>query len=309
MSEFHLTILGCGSALPAKGRNPSAQILRVGKHRILIDCGEGTQHRIREQRIKMQSISHVFISHMHGDHYLGLMGLLFSMTLLGRKKGIQIAGPPQVQELINMHLRHAKSGLGFPIDYVFTQAKHAELIIDTDGFTATSLPLKHKIATTGFLIQEKPRLRKLIAAKLEAYDVPIKQRKELSRGADFIQENGEVIANEVLTRNPISPKSYAYCSDTAFNQGLPALIMGVDLLYHESTFVQSDVERAHRTKHSTAREAGQIADKAKAKRLLLGHYSARYTDLDEILNEAREVFEESYLSAEGMEIDIHRIGE
>jgi ribonuclease Z len=309
MSEFHLTILGCGSALPAKGRNPSAQILRVGKYRILIDCGEGTQHRIRENHLKMQSISHVFISHMHGDHYLGLMGLLFSMTLLGRKKGIQIAGPPQVQELINMHLGHAKAGLGFPIDYVFTQAKQAELIVDTDSFTAISLPLKHKIATTGFLIQEKPRLRKLIAARLEKYDVPIKHRKELARGADFIQENGNVVANGLLTKDPIPPKSYAYCSDTAFKPELPALISGVDLLYHESTFLESDIERAHRTKHSTAREAGEIANAAKAKRLLLGHYSARYTDLDEILNEAREVFEESYLSTEGMEIDIHSIGE
>lgn len=309
MSEFHLTILGCGSALPAKGRNPSSQLLRAGKYRILIDCGEGTQHRIREQRIKLQGITHILISHMHGDHYLGLMGLLFSMTLLGRKKEIFILGPPQVKEMIEMHLAHAKSGLGFPVNYINSQAKEPEVILETSAFTVTSLPLKHKIPTTGFLIEEKARPRKLIAAKLEEYDVPIKQRKNLTLGADLIKENGEVVSNELLTKDPLPPRSYAYCSDTAFIQSLPTLIRGVDLLYHESTFIEADVDRAHRTKHSTAREAGQIAASAGVKRLLLGHYSARYTDLFGILEEAKEVFGESYLSEEGMEIDIHSIGE
>ena len=309
MSEFQLTILGCGSALPAKGRNPSAQLLRAGKHRILIDCGEGTQHRIREQHVKMQSISHVLISHMHGDHYLGLMGLLFSMTLLGRKSEITIAGPAQVKELIDMHLGHAKAGLGFPINYLFTQSKEPALILDLEGATITSIPLRHKIPTTGFLVREKPRLRKLIAAQLERYNVPIKPRRDIAGGADYIQENGERISNQELTEDPKQPKSYAYCSDTAFIPELPETIRNVDLLYHESTFVQADVERAHRTKHSTAREAAEIAKEAGVKRLLLGHYSARYDSLDEILSEARDVFQESYLSEEGMEIDIHSIGE
>lgn len=309
MSEFQLTILGCGSALPAKGRNPSAQILRVGKHRILIDCGEGTQHRIREQHVKMQSISHVLISHMHGDHYLGLMGLLFSMTLLGRKAEITIAGPPQVKELIDMHLGHAKAGLGFPINYVFTQAKEPSLILKLDRATITSIPLRHKIPTTGFLVREKPRPRKLIAAQLERYNVPIKPRKDIAEGADFQQENGVRVKNEELTTDPIPPASYAYCSDTSFIPELPAIIRNVDVLYHESTFVQSDVARAHRTRHSTAREAAEIAKEAGVKRLLLGHYSARYVSLDVILSEAREIFQESYLSEEGMEIDIHRLGE
>jgi ribonuclease Z len=309
MSEFQLTILGCGSALPAKGRNPSAQILRVGKHRILIDCGEGTQHRIREQHLKMQSISHVLISHMHGDHYLGLMGLLFSMTLLGRKSEISIAGPPQVKELIDMHLGHAKAGLGFPINYMFTQSKEPSLILDLEGATISTIPLRHKIPTTGFLVREKPRPRKLIAAQLERYNVPLKPRKDIAGGSDFIQENGERIRNQELTEDPRQPRSYAYCSDTAFIAELPAIVQNVDLLYHESTFVQADVERAHRTKHSTAGEAAEIAKAAGVKRLLLGHYSARYVSLDEILSEAREIFQESYLSEEGMEIDIHSIGE
>ncbi|MCL4143491.1 UNVERIFIED_CONTAM: hypothetical protein GTU68_006377, partial [Idotea baltica] len=227
MSEFHLTILGCGSALPAKGRNPTAQLLRAGKYRILIDCGEGTQHRMRENRVKIQGITHILISHMHGDHYLGLMGLLFSMTLLGRTKEIVIAGPAQIQELISMHLSHAKSGLGFSIKHISTQAKEVEEIIDLPNCIISSIPLRHKIATTGFLVQEKLGPRKLISARLVQYQVPIKVRKSLTEGADYIGENGECIANNRLTKDPRPARSYAYCSDTAYLATLAGKISGV----------------------------------------------------------------------------------
>lgn len=307
MSEFHLTILGCGSALPARGRQPSSQYLRMGKHRFLLDCGEGTQHLIRKHKLKLQGISHIYITHMHGDHFLGLMGLLFSMTLLGRSKSIQLIGPADLKELIDMHLKHAKAGLKFEIDYRFTQAKEMEKVMEDGSCEVWSVPLDHKIATTGFLFKEKTRPRKLKAKKLDFHQVPIKDRKGLTEGLDWTSPEGELIPNSVFSEDPIAPRSYAYCTDTAFIPSLPESIMGVDLLYHESTFVERDAERAKATRHSTAAQAAEIARLAGVRQLLLGHYSARYDDLNKLLKEAQEVFPDSILSHEGMAIDIHKL--
>lgn len=305
MNDFQVRILGCGSALPAGGRHPSAQHVKLGKYQMLIDCGEGTQMRMREQHLKLQSLTHIFISHMHGDHYLGLMGLLFSMTLLGRDKPLRIIGPKELEELIEVHLRHAKAGLRFEIEFTDTAQAPEGLLLDLPGFTVHALKLDHKVLTHGFLFQEKPRPRKLIGAKLEAHKVPIKLRKALTLGEDFMNEDGELVPNSELTEAPLPPKSYAYCSDTAYRPALVERLSAVDVIYHESTFVQADVDRAHRTRHSTAREAAMIAKAAGAKQLLLGHYSARYKNLDKLLAEAQAVFPQSVLSEEGMCIDIH----
>lgn len=244
---------------------------------------------------------------MHGDHYLGLMGLLFSMTLLGRTKPVHLIGPPQLKELIDMHLGHARAGLKFEVLYHFTQAGDVQQIIDLPSFSLTTIPLDHKIATTGFIFREKPRLRKLLAGKLEFFAVPIKERAKIAKGADYISEDGEVIANAMLTTDPLAPRSYAYCSDTAYSASVCLALKGVDVLYHEATFEQEDVARAHRTRHSTAAEAAKVATEAGVSKLILGHYSARYPKLDRLLAEAQAAFPESRLSFEGMEIDIHSL--
>ncbi|NNC83017.1 MAG: ribonuclease Z [Flavobacteriales bacterium] len=306
MSDLQLTILGCGSALPAKGRMPSSQFLKAGKYTFLIDCGEGTQHLIRKYRLKLQSISHICISHMHGDHFLGLMGLLFSMRLLGREKSITLIGPRELEELIELHLKHANASLGYEILYLHTQGKTKELLLDLDTITVHSLPLDHKIPTTGFLFREKPRPRKLIKEQLQRHEVPIRVRQSLTQGEDYVTESGQRISNAELTTDPEPPHSYAYCSDTAYKESLIEDLDGAEVLYHESTFMEKDRARAEKTRHSTAAQAALIAKAAGVKKqLLLGHYSARYDDLDPLLHEAREVFPASVLSQEGMVVDFH----
>jgi len=244
---------------------------------------------------------------MHGDHFLGLMGLLFSMTLLGRTQAITIIAPTEIEELIALHLRHAKAGLRYEVKHIHTKADALRRVIDNEQFSIDTLPLDHKIATTGFIFREKEALRKMRPEKLEFHKVPIKVRAAIARGADFIKENGDVIDNSILTLPPKSPQSYAYCSDTAYIPELSQVLSGIDVIFHESTFMQADLERAVQTRHSTAAQAAQVARDSKAKRLLLGHYSARYDDVAELLLEAQAVFAPSYLSEEGMEIDIHSI--
>jgi ribonuclease Z len=305
--RFELTILGCGSALPANGRNPSSQILRTDKEMVMIDCGEGTQTRMRRYGLKMQSIDIICISHMHGDHYLGLPGLLSSSNLLGRKKEMTIIGPPGIQEMLEMHCRHAGMRFAFPIHYVQTGAKGGDIEMQTKSLRIQGFPLDHKIATTGFRFTEKPRPRRLDPSALERYEVPLKVRGAIARGEDYIRDDGKRIPNETLSSAPRAPRSYAYCSDTAYLESVVEQVHACDALYHECTFMESEKERAERTRHSTAKQAAAIAKEAKVGRLLMGHYSARYDDLRPLLDEARSVFAESHLSEEGMSIDFHRM--
>ena len=304
---FKLTILGCGSALPAKKRNPTAQLLETPDGLFLVDCGEGTQLRLRQEHVKIQSISHVLISHMHGDHYLGLVGLLSTLNLLGRKKEITLIGPLALQEMIESHCRFSGSRFQYYINYVITDAKKQEVVYDGPKMEIKTIPLKHRVPTTGFLFREKPKPRKIIKSKLEEYKVPIRQRVDITLGADLIQEDGKIIPNKVLTKDPSPSRTYAYCSDTAYLKSIPELIRGVDLLYHESTFMEEDKARAKKTQHSTAAQAASIAKEAEVGYLLLGHYSARYYELDAMLQEALEVFPKSMLSTQGLVIDIDKI--
>jgi ribonuclease Z len=302
-----LTILGCGSALPAKKRNPSAQILETPDGLFLIDCGEGTQLRLRQEHVKIQSISHILISHMHGDHYLGLVGLLSTMNLLGRKKEIHIMGPEPLQEMVESHSRFSSSMFQFPVQYSVTDSKKSEVIYDSVKLEISTLPLKHRIPTTGFYFREKPKPRRLIKAILEQYDVPIKERVDITLGADFIKDDGSVISNKTLTKDPSLSLSYAYCSDTGYMPALAKRIEGCSLLYHESTFMEAEKARAKKTMHSTAAQAASIAKEAGVKHLLLGHYSARYTELDALYQEALAVFPQTILGIQGLVIDIDKI--
>lgn len=298
-------ILGVGSAIPTEKRNPSGQLLKLDNHHYLIDCGEGTQIRLRQNKVSIQKINHIFISHLHGDHYLGLMGLLWTMTLLGRTNALTIFGPPKLKEIIDLHLEAAAGRFSFEGRFVSTDVPEGTVIHEDKKVTVTTIKLKHKIPCTGFIFREKEGLRKLITEKIEVHNIPYDQRKGIKQGKDYYDPQLERwIPNGELTTDPPIPRSYAYCTDTAYLEKLIPKILQVDLLYHEATFLDADQDKAKATRHSTALEAATIAKKADVGKLILGHYSNRYIDLQPILDEAREVFDRTVLGEEGCTYDV-----
>ena len=297
--RFEVTILGSSSATPIFNRNPSAQALNINEHLYLIDCGEGTQQQMLRFDVKPGRIDHIFISHLHGDHYLGLVGLLSSMHLNGRSKPLKLFCPPELKEIIDLQLKYSDTVLQYEIDYFFTDASKAEVILDNQDITVETIPLDHRIACTGFLFREKKRLRKLIKEKIANLDIPVEYYTAIKKGADYISPAGKVFKNTDITIGPEEPKMYAYCSDTLYNENYFAQISNADLLYHESTFLHNMLDRAQSTNHTTALQAGEIALKTHAKRLLIGHFSARYKTLNELLEEARSVFPDTELAIEG----------
>ena len=302
--NFELTILGCSSATPTSERNPTAQVLNVLERFFLIDCGEGTQMQMRRNKIKFQRISHIFISHLHGDHYLGLMGLLSSMHLLGRKHELHLYGNSILKEIVDIHLKAGDTRLNYPLLFHPLNYDKSELLFEDDKVTVHTIILNHRIPCCGFLFREKPRPRHIIREKLKQYNVPVWAINNIRNGEDFITEEGKIIPNEELTNPPPPPRAYAYCSDTRYNEGIIPHIEGVDLLYHEATFMQDMLPRAELTYHSTAREAATIALKAKAGQLIIGHYSARYGNLQPLLEEAKEVFVNTLLAEEGKKYNV-----
>jgi ribonuclease Z len=297
--KFEVTILGSSSATPIFNRNPSAQALNINDHLYLIDCGEGTQLQMLRFDIKASRIDHIFISHLHGDHYLGLVGLLSSMHLNGRSKTLKLFGPPELKEIIDLQLKYSDTTLQYAIDFIPTHTDKAEVILDNQDITVETIPLDHRIACTGFLFRQKKRLRKIIKEKIAELDIPVEYYSAIKKGADYVSSNGKVYKNSDVTINPEEPKTYAYCSDTLYNKNYFAQISNADLLYHESTFLNNMLERAQSTYHTTALQAGDIALKTHAKKLLIGHFSARYKTLNELLEEARSVFPDTELAIEG----------
>ena len=302
--SFNITILGCGSALPTVLRNQAGQIVHINEREYLVDCGEGSQLMMRKLKKRLQKINQVFISHLHGDHYLGLYGYLSSLHLLGREKQMTIYGPPGLREIFEVHSKHSGSVMKFPLEFIELQDQYTECIYEDKSIQVFNLPLKHKIFCNGFLFKEKKKARKMIKEKIAEYNIPLKKIKGIKEGESFIDDKGNTIPNAELTENPPKPRSYAYCSDTAFIPALSEALKGVDVIFHESTFMEADLERAVETKHSTAKQAAEIAKRAGAGKLLLGHFSARYTELDELLEEARSVFENSVLTEDGMTFEI-----
>ncbi len=297
--RFDVTILGSSSATPIYNRNPTSQALNINERIYLIDCGEGTQQQMLRFDVKPGKIDHIFISHLHGDHYLGLIGLLSSMHLNGRKKPMQLFGPPDLKKIIDLHFEYSWTTLNYEIHFHPLQADCSQIILDNPDITVETIILNHRIPCTGFRFKQKKPLLKLDAAQLENYQVGRNQFFKLKQGADFITEYGEIIPNDAITIKPEDPKSYAYCSDTlAGNQYLPQ-IQNVDLLYHEATFMHDLLPRAQETHHTTALQAGEIALKAHVKKLLIGHFSARYKSLEGLLEEARTVFPQTELAIEG----------
>ena len=303
--EFEVTILGSNSAIPAHGRNQTSQLVSVGNSFLLIDCGEGTQIQLRKFKLKFGRIDFILISHLHGDHFYGLMGLISSFHLVKRERLLTIFGPSGLDEIITTQLKHTNTKLSFPLRFVPTQADGKNLILEEPMFRAFTFPLQHRIPCTGFLIEEKPGLRNMVKEKLVKTKMPVEAIASLREGNDVVDSDGKVLYSvEEYTYPPKQSKKYGYCSDTIFDPSLVDYIKGVDLLYHEATFGDDETERAGATFHSTSRQAANIAMNAKAGKLLLGHYSSRYKDISPILNQAKEVFENSFLSEEGVTYSI-----
>jgi len=299
--KFELTILGSNAAYPANGKLTTAQVLNINEEYFLIDCGEGTQIRLREYKIKYSKINHIFISHIHGDHILGLPGLLGSFGLLGRKKSLNIYCPPGVQEFFEAFIKYTQvRRVEYPIHFHVHQAITPTVLLDNKNVTVTTIPLLHDVPTTGFLFQEKEKPRKMLKTKIEQYNIPFQVINDIKNGADFQLQDGQIIKNNELTSPALPSRSYAFCSDTAYNEAMFSQIQNVDLLYHEATFGDEKLaDLQERNIHSTARQAGETARKIKAKQLLIGHFSPRYKDLNPLLLQAREEFENTELGIDG----------
>jgi ribonuclease Z len=288
--SFLVTILGSSSALPTSQRFTSAHLLNAGERFYLIDCGEGTQMQLRRFRLRLGKINHIFISHAHGDHCLGLIGLLSSFNLLGHTEDLHIFAPAQVEEVMRPMIDFFLGQVQFRLIFHAVATKGSNLIFDDDKVSVYSLPMKHRIPTCGFLFREKEKERNIRKEMVSRYQLGIAEIVKIKQGADFIDESGNIISNTELTVPPMHQRSYAYCSDTAYNPKLPEYIEGVDLLYHEATFLHKEIKRAEENYHSTALQAAQIAQNSHAGRLLIGHYSARYKTTDALLAEAQSLF-------------------
>ncbi len=306
MQNFELTVLGCSSATPTSKRNPTAQLLNIAERFFLIDCGEGTQIQLRRFKLKFQRINHIFISHLHGDHYLGLMGLISSMHLLGRTIELHLYCPAELQEIIEVQLKHSQSYLKFPIVYHPHSYADNEVIFEDEKVVVSTIVLNHRIPCCGFIFREKQTLANVSKEVIHRYLLSLEQILAAKAGKDVQLPSGEVIKNEVLLTKSLSPRTYAYCSDTIYDERLIELVKGANLLYHEATFLQEMETRAKETYHTTALQAGTIAKKAEVKQLMIGHYSARYKDLTPLLEEAKSAFENTILAVEGESVLVGR---
>lgn len=304
MSKFSVLILGNASASPTLTRSNTAQLINIDEQYYLMDCGEGTQLKLRQHKIKLQRINHIFISHLHGDHYLGLIGLLQTMHLMGRESELTIYCPGNIKEVIDVHLKASDSQLKYTITYKTVNHALSELVYENDKIEVISIPLKHRIVCSGYLFKEKPKPRRIKPKAIKANNIPKYQINKLKIGEDYISETGEIIKNNKLTMDSLPSFSYAFCSDTKYYEPISTIIKGVDLLYHEATFIEEHSDRAKKTFHSTAKQAAKIAKLSKAKRLIIGHFSNRYLDLNVFLTESRTVFKNTDLATQGKEFDV-----
>ncbi|MGB1448288.1 MAG: ribonuclease Z [Flavobacteriaceae bacterium] len=296
---MELTILGCNAATPRKNAQTTAQLLEIKGQLVLIDCGEGTQLQLRKLGIKFARIQHIFISHLHGDHFYGLIGLISTFRLLGRTADLHVYGPKGIKEIITLQLKLAKSWTDYNLYFHELESSSSQRVLDHEKFTVDTLPLDHRVYTNGYLFREKEGARKIDKAAVAKYGVNIADMENLKQGKDITLDDGRQMDNTLLTHDPDFPKSYAFCSDTAYKPDLAPLIEGVSCLYHEATFLDNHQDLALKTKHSTAAEAAQIAAAAKVKQLILGHFSSRYPDLEEFVVQAQHHFNNVHLAEDG----------
>ena len=304
MEKFELHILGCGSALPTTRHFATSQVVNLRDKLFMIDCGEGAQMQLRKSRLKFSRLNHIFISHLHGDHCFGLMGLISTFGLLGRTAELHIHSPKGLEELLAPMLNFFCHTLAYKVIFHEFDTRQASVIYEDRSMTVTTIPLRHRIPCCGFLFAEKTRPNHIIRDMIDFYKVPVYELNRIKNGADYITPEGEVIANARLTRPSDPPRRFAYCSDTIFRREIAEQISGVDLLFHEATFAESELARAKETYHTTAAQAGRIAVEAGVRRLVIGHFSARYEDENVLLKEASAIFPDTILAKENLCISL-----
>ncbi|MFM7021361.1 MAG: ribonuclease Z [Flavobacteriales bacterium] len=294
-----ILVLGSGSATPRVGRNPSGILVNSSNSFFLVDCGEGTQLQLRTYRQSLQRINQIFISHLHADHFLGLFGLISTQGLLGREKPLEVFAPKGLQEIIQVQMKITKSYLSFPLIFHEVDCSEVALLWEDKEMEVYSVPLDHKIDCSGFVFKQKKKPRNLLASKIEEHKIPVYARRDIKMGADYTDDNGRIIPNEELTVDSPHPLSFAYLSDTKALREVPSVVEGVDLLYHEATFLAELADRAKETYHSTSIQAADFAQRCKAKKLVLGHFSSRYDELHDFISEAKPLFENVDVAEDG----------
>lgn len=299
MEKFEVHILGCGSALPTTRHNATAQVIDLRDKLYMIDCGEGTQMQYRRSGLSFSRLNHIFISHLHGDHCFGLIGLISTFGLLGRTATLHIHAFPELETLLRPQLDFFCEGMPYAVEFHPFLHGCTDIIYEDRSVSVRAFPLSHRVPCCGFVFQEKPTAAHIKREMIDFYNIPFSQINRIKNGEDYITEEGKVIPNSRLTTPADTPRKYVYCSDTQFNPNNVQYIRDADLLFHEATFAEEHLARAKQTHHSTARQAAEMARLSGAKRLLIGHYSARYTDEKILLNEAREVFANTFLAEEG----------
>jgi ribonuclease Z len=298
--SLNLTILGCHSATPRINAFPTSQYLEINNRHFLIDCGEGTQRQMRKYKVGFSKIDHIFISHLHGDHFYGLVGLLATYGILSREKELHIYGPKGIKKVTLLQLKISESHAKYPIIFHELISKESELIFEDDKVSVRTIPLTHRVYTNGYLFTEKEKPRKLNMLNISGYpEIDKADYLNIKAGKDVILSTGEIVTNKELTIAPTKPLSFAFCSDTCYKPDIITIIENADLLYHEATFLADREDLAKKTKHSTSKQAAQIAKDAGVKQLILGHYSGRYKDISLFQKEAKEIFENTELATPG----------
>ena len=304
MEKFEVNILGCGSALPTTRHFSSSQVVNIREKLFMIDCGEGAQLQLRRSKLKFTRLNHIFISHLHGDHCFGLMGLISTFGLLGRTATLHIYAHPELERLLVPHLEFFCKGMTYPVEFHSIDPSKTEIIYEDRSVTVSTLPLKHRIPSCGFLFQEKKTPNHIIREMIDFYQIPVYELNRIKNGEDYITPEGILVPNQRLTTPSAEPRSYAYCSDTICLPNIINQIKGVDLLFHEATFLQADAARAKETFHTTAAQAAEIARDANVKQLVIGHFSARYEDESLLLKEAQQIFPSTMLAKENLRITL-----
>jgi ribonuclease Z len=298
-----VTILGNNSAVPAFNRHPTSQVVTQDGVNYLVDCGEGTQIQMIKYKIRRGKIAHIFISHLHGDHYFGLVGLINTFNLLSHKQELHVYGPDPLQQIIEMQLKVADTQMCYPLHF-HTLSKN-EVLVDNEKIRVSCFRTNHRIECYGFLFEEKEGKRKLLIDKVRKHRIPISFYSSLQEGRDYITPRGEVIRNDSITAEPERGKKYAFCADTKYDESLIPVIYGADMIYHETTYLDNMRDKADQRFHSTTKQAAEIARRAMVKKLLIGHFSSKYSSLESFEHEAREVFPNSHLAIEGNTYEIH----
>lgn len=304
MEKFEVNILGCGSALPTMRHYPSAQVVNVRDKLFMIDCGEGAQLQLRRSRLKFSRLNHIFISHLHGDHCFGLIGLISTFGLLGRTETLHIYAPAPLESLLRPQLDYFCQGMPYEVEVHELAVEGYSLIYEDRSVEVYAFPLRHRVPCMGFCFREKPVLPHIIREKIDFYKVPDYAIARIKQGADWVLDDGTVVPNAHFVRPAQPPRSYAYCSDTTYLPEIVPYLRGVDLLYHEATFAECDKRRARETCHSTARQAAEMARMIRARRLCIGHFSARYDDEELLLQEAQTIFPDTVLARENLNLQI-----